>query len=281
MLKGRLGLDDTRIPHKSRHGLVYVDYARLSIDAGCLVLTREEAGEITEIPHQMISAILLGPGTSITHDAMRHLSTHGTAVVFVGTDGIRCYTAPPVYERDADLARKQATYWASEPTRLLVARRMYQKRFGEVPRVSSMEMLRGFEAQRIKHSYGILASTYGIEWKGRRYDPSDPGKADVPNQSINHTVTALEACVTIAVQATATLGPLGFLHEASSKAWILDLCDLYRTTVTVPLAFTCAKRVQDGETSSLDSQCRRMVSRYVRENGFIDTVIDDIKEILA
>jgi signal transduction histidine kinase len=36
MLKGRLGLDDTRVPQKSRNGLVYVERARMAIDTGSL-----------------------------------------------------------------------------------------------------------------------------------------------------------------------------------------------------------------------------------------------------
>ena len=33
---------------------------------------------------------------------MRHLSAHGTCIAFVGVDGTRLYTAPPIFERDAD-----------------------------------------------------------------------------------------------------------------------------------------------------------------------------------
>jgi CRISPR-associated protein Cas1 len=229
MLKGRLGIDAARIPERSRHGLVYVERARLAIDNGGLVLAFDEAGGEIELPYQRINALLLGPGTTITHDAVRHCVAHGTAIAFVGTDGTRLYTAPPIFERDADLARKQATYWASEATRVMVAKRMYSKRFGETPRTTSTDALRGMEAARIKAAYQLLAGQIGIEWRGRRFDRADPGSADLPNQAINHAVTALEAAVAIAVQATATLPPLGFLHEDSAKSWVLDLCDLYRT----------------------------------------------------
>ncbi len=94
-------------------------------------------------------------------------------------------------------------------------------------------------------------------------------------------MTALEACVAIAVQATATLPPLGFLHEHSAKSFVLDICDLYRTAVTVPIAFRCAKKFLAARIDSLDREVRRTVSRHVRETAFVDTVIDDIKEILA
>jgi CRISPR-associated protein Cas1 len=103
----------------------------------------------------------------------------------------------------------------------------------------------------------------------------------LPNQAINHAATALEACVAIAVQATATLPPLGFLHEDSSKSWVLDLFDLYRTSVTVPIAFRCVKEAERGSGERIERQVRRAVSAHARRTGFIDQVIDDIKEMLA
>ena len=281
MLKGRLGIDQARIPQKSRNGLVWVERCRVAIDNGSLLLVFDEQGEALELPYQRLNALLLGPGTTITHDAVRHLSAHGTCLAWVGTDGTRLYTAAPIFERDSDLARKQATWWASPSTRIMVAKRMYAKRFGETPRTNDFDALRGMEAARIKRSYELIAGQHGITWKGRRYDRNDPAKTDLPNQAINHAVTALEAAVAVAVQATATLPPLGFLHEDSAKAWVLDLCDLYRTTVMVPIAFACAKEAARDPAETLDRMVRRRISRHVREKGFVDTVIDDIKELLA
>jgi len=279
MLKGRLGLDRAHIPQKSRNGLVYVQFARLAIDNGSLVIVHDEADEVIELPYQRVNAFLLGPGTTITHDAVRHCTRHGTCLAFVGLDGTRLYSAPPIFERDSALARQQALYWANETLRVMVTKRMYAKRFGETPRTNDLDALRGLEAARIKESYRLLAAEHGIEWKGRRYDRADPLAADLPNQAINHAVTALEACVAIAVQATATIPQLGFMHEDSAKSWVLDLCDLYRTSVTVPVAFACVKK-RDAAVP-LDRQVRRAVSEHVRRKAFIDQAIDDIKELLA
>lgn len=282
MLKGRLGLDKARIPHKSRHGLVYLEYCRVSIDNGSLTFIREGTGEEYELPYQAVSAVLLG-GTSITQDAIRHLSAHGTAIMAVGTNGSRHYTAPPIFERISECAHRQAVYFASERTRLMVALRMYEKRFGERPRVSSLDALRGMEAARIKRSYELTAARFGVEWHGRDYDRNAPDAADRANQAINHAVTALEAAVSIAVAATGTVPQLGFLHETAGIAWVLDLCDLYRTSVTVPLAFRCLKEIDEGRHSGrrLERVVRRAVADYIEQSSFVDTVIDDIKEILA
>jgi CRISPR-associated protein Cas1 len=281
MLKGRLGIDDPRIPQKSRHGLLWLERCRISIEDGSLIMAFDEAGKTLELPYQRINALLLGPGTTITHDAVRHCSAHGTCIAFVGTQGTRLYTAPPIFERDADLARKQATYWASPTTRIMVAKRMYAKRFAETPRTNDPNALRGMEAARIKRCYELEAQRAGIRWQGRHYDRAKPEAADLPNQAINHTVTALEATVAIAAQATATLPPLGFMHEDSGKSWVLDLCDLYRTTVSVPIAFNAVKRYQKLSDQTLDRICRRALAEHVRNNGFVDKVIDDIKELLV
>jgi CRISPR-associated protein Cas1 len=77
------------VPQKSRNGLVYVERARVAVETGSLVLVFDEAGETIGLPYQRINALLLGPGTTVTHDAVRHCSAHGTAIVFVGTDGTR------------------------------------------------------------------------------------------------------------------------------------------------------------------------------------------------
>ena len=64
MLKGRLGLDDTRVPQKSRNGLVYVERARVAVETGSLVLAFDEAGETIELPYQRINALLLRPAST-------------------------------------------------------------------------------------------------------------------------------------------------------------------------------------------------------------------------
>ena len=46
--------------------------------------------------------ILLGPGGSVTHDALRLLARHGAALAAVGEDGVRSYTAPPLMPDQSD-----------------------------------------------------------------------------------------------------------------------------------------------------------------------------------
>jgi CRISP-associated protein Cas1 len=132
---------------------------------------------------------------------------------------------------------------------------------------------------RIKKSYQLLAERYQVPWDGRCYDRDDPLAADLPNQAINHAVTCVEAAAAIAVTTTATIPQLGFVHEDSSKAFILDITDLVRTRVTVPLAFAAARRCLDDPNLSLEREVRRRASETFRREKLIDTLIEHIKTL--
>jgi CRISPR/Cas system-associated endonuclease Cas1 len=99
MLIGRLGLETARLPHSDRHGLVYLDRGRLTVEDGALRFRASgspslECGDYT-LPHQSVSIVLLGPGSMVSHDALRLLARH-VALAAVGEDGVRLYTAPPL-----------------------------------------------------------------------------------------------------------------------------------------------------------------------------------------
>lgn len=69
MLKGRLGLETARIPHADRHGLLWLERGELCVVDGCLHFSRGADSlkpTLNQIPHQAVSMILLGPGSSVT-----------------------------------------------------------------------------------------------------------------------------------------------------------------------------------------------------------------------
>ena len=223
MLKGRLGLETARIPHADRFGLLYLERGALSVEDGCLRFLAAggptlQAGDY-QVPHQAVSFILLGPGSSVSHDALRLLAHHGTGLVAVGADGVRCYTAPPLIPDSSGLARRQARVWAdAEGARLSVARRMYAWRLGEVLPHQDIAVLRGIEGARMKETYRLTAARFGVPWNGRRYDRANPNAADLPNQAVNHAASAVEAAAAIAVAATGTIPNSASSTRISARA---------------------------------------------------------------
>jgi CRISPR-associated protein Cas1 len=137
MLKGRLGLEHARLPHADRHGLLYLERGALSVEDGCLRFLAAGSDLVVagdyRIAHQAVSLLLLGPGSTVSHDALRLLARHGTGLCAVGEDGVRIYTAQPLMPDSSALARAQVRAWADEKgARMAVARRMYAWRLGEV-----------------------------------------------------------------------------------------------------------------------------------------------------
>lgn len=282
MLKGRLGLEAARIPHADRHGLIWLSRGELCVVHGCLHFQRGRGSlELTtdQIPHQAVSMILLGPGTSVTHDALRLLARHGTLLVAVGDDGVRSYTAPPLLPDRSDVARRHAELWSSPRRRISVARQMYALRLGEVLPHRDLDTLRGIEGSRVKNFYKLMAEKHGVSWRGRNYDRANPSATDLPNQAINHAAVAVQAAAAIAVYSLAALPQLGFIHENSGHSFVLDIADLFRDTVTLQIAFAAAKRAENSD-DSIDRLVRREAASVFRKQQVIAAMIDSIKSVL-
>ncbi|MFN3459369.1 MAG: type I-E CRISPR-associated endonuclease Cas1e [Oceanibaculum sp.] len=284
MLSGRLGLEKARIPHADRHGLVWLDRGRLEVEDGCLRFVTAGGGELApgdyQIPHQSLSIVLLGPGSSVTHDALRLLARHGCALAAIGEGAVRFYTAPPLMPDSSAIARSQVTLWADPKSRMEVARAMYALRFDEIVRTRDIAVLRGQEGARIKRSYQLAAERFGVSWKGRNYDRDNPNAGDLPNQAINHAASAMRAAACVAVAAVGAIPQLGFIHEDSGQSFVLDIADLYRHDVTLDIAFGAVKEAQKtGEI--IERTTRQRAARLFRQQAVIPSMIDRIKSLVG
>lgn len=285
MLKGRLGLATSRIPHADRHGLLWLSRGRLSVQDGTLHFvtagTELLAAGRYDIPYQTVSLLLLGPGTEITHDVLRLCGSHGTGLVAVGEDGVRLYSAPPRGPDQSALARRQAMLWADPDERNGVARAMYALRLGErLPR-RDIAALRGIEGARMRETYKLTAKRFGIPWQGRNYDRRSPEATDSPNMALNHAAVAVRAAAEVAVAATATIPQLGFIHEDSSLSFALDIADLFRDEFTLQVAFQGYLQWEKSGSDSLERVVRRLAGAELRKKKVIPSMIDRIKELLG
>jgi CRISPR-associated protein Cas1 len=229
------------------------------------------------VPFQTVSVILLQPGSTVSHDALRLLARHGTGLVVTGEDGVRFYASMPFGQDESALAREQVRLWADETTRRLVTRRMYAWRLGEVVPAADLDVLRGIEGARVKALYRTLARQHGIDWAGRRYDREDPEATDRVNQALNHASAAVRAAAMIAVAATSTIPQLGFIHEGSASAFCLDIADLFRESVCLPSAFRAVRQFEQNRSEPLERHARRSAARALRDEQVIPAMIDRIK----
>ena len=142
-----------------------------------------------------------------------------------------------------------------------------------------IETLRGIEGARLKQSYKLVAQRFGLEWHGRRYDRQHPTAAALPNQALNHAATFVEAAADLAVAAVGALPPLGFIHEDSSNAFTLDIADLYRVDLALPLAFGAVRAFLDRKADNLEREVRRRAVKLFRQEKLVSRMIDRIKEL--
>lgn len=283
-LRGRLGLETARVPQQDRHGLLWLGRGQLYVHEGtlrfrCAGFVDLDPGDYA-IPFQLLTCLVLQPGTSVTHDVLRLCATHGTGIVAVGEGGTRFFASAPAGPNESARARRHALLWADEAKRIAMARRMYAWRLGEVFPTADIAVLRGMEGSRMKETYKRLAAQYGIAWRGRRYDRDNPTAADVANQAINHVVTAVEATAMVAVAVTGAIPQLGFIHEEPGRAFTLDVTDLFRDTVTLPVAFTAAREAEKHPDQEIERIARRLAAKTLRQKHVVLTMIDRIKELL-
>ena len=282
-MKGRLGLDTAHVPHADRAGLLYLARGSLTAREGTLAFLQGAGGDLEPgdyaIPMQGISMVLIGPGTTVSHDALRLLAYARTALAAVGENGVRLYTAPPVIPDRSGLARTQARIWADPDRRIGVARRMYAWRLGKILPHKNLNVLRGIEGARMKESYRLHAERIGVTWHGRRYDRANPNAADLPNQALNHAASATEGAAAIAVSATATIPQLGFIHEDPGQSFVLDIADLFRDTITIPCAFAAARQASMSPSEGVERLTRKQIGKRLAKDGVIPSMIAKIKSL--
>lgn len=285
MLKGRLGLETARVPYKDRHGLMWLGRGKLTVESGTLKFTTAGTDELDRgeygIPFQMLTGIVLQPGCTVSHDALRLLARHGTGLITTGEGGTRLYASMPFGPDDSALARKQVRHWSDEAARIGVARRMYAWRLGEVLPERSISVLRGIEGARVKALYARLADQHNVPWAGRRYDRQNPDATSTVNQAINHAAVATRSCAMVAVAATGTVPQLGFVHEGSGLAFGLDIADLFRDSVTLPIAFSALSHMRKTGRSRADLErvVRKRCVEEFRRQKVVPLMIDKIKAL--
>jgi CRISPR-associated protein Cas1 len=119
-----------------------------------------------------------------------------------------------------------------------------------------------------------------VEWNGRRYDRDNPDANDTVNHAINHSVTALYGAARIAVAVTGAVPELGFIHESSGHAFALDIADLFRSSVALPVAFRAAKKVQQQPGRDIEPTARKMAGSTLKDDDVIPDMIDAVKELI-
>ncbi|MER6441266.1 type I-E CRISPR-associated endonuclease Cas1e [Streptomyces sp. NPDC001185] len=259
-----------------RLSFIYLERCTVHRDANAI--TAQDAEGVTHIPSATIGTLLLGPGTRITHQAMSVLGETGVAVCWVGERGVRYYASGRALSRSSALMEAQARQWANPRSRLSVAREMYRLRFPEEdPAGLSRQQLLGCEGRRLKDCYRAEAARTGVPWRGRRYVPGNFAAGDAVNQAVTAAAQCMYGIAHAVVTSLGCSPALGFVHSGHELSFVLDIADLYKTQLGIPVAFDTAA---EGE-EDVGSRTRRALRNRINETSLLDRCVDDIKRLLV
>ncbi|MBN2676781.1 MAG: type I-E CRISPR-associated endonuclease Cas1 [Anaerolineaceae bacterium] len=197
----------------------------------------QETGR-THVPAANLCVLMLGPGTSITHAAVKILADNGCTILWGGEEMTRFYAAGVGETRRAYHVLKQAESFADATKHEEVVRRMYMSRFGyELEHGLSLQQIRGMEGVRIKKAYQIASQKYNIPWEGRRYDRNNWEKGDSINRTLSTANALLNSICHAAIVSGGYSPALGFIHSGHQLSFVFDIADLYKVDITIPMAF--------------------------------------------
>ncbi|WP_257293981.1 type I-E CRISPR-associated endonuclease Cas1e [Endozoicomonas sp. YOMI1] len=266
------------IPIKDRVSMVFVSKGRIDVRDGAFVVVDEVKGDRKHIPVGSVVCIMLEPGTRVSHAAVKLAATTGTLLIWTGESGVRLYSAGQPGGARSDKLLYQAKLALDEELRLKVVRKMFEFRFGEpAPSRRSVDQLRGLEGARVRKTYQLMAKQYGVEWKGRSYDPKDWESGDTINKCLSAATACLYGVTEAAVLAAGYAPAIGFIHSGKPKAFVYDIADLFKFETVVPVAFQVAAK----GTHSPDRDVRIACRDSFRKTRLLKKIIPTIEEILA
>ena len=236
----------------------------------------DESGR-TMIPAAALSVLLLGPGTAITHAAIKALADNGCLVVWCGEQGMRCYAQGGGETRKAYHLLKQAELVTDPQKRLEVVLRMYRQRFGGTLEPGlNLFQIRGKEGARVRNAYAEASRTYGVPWQGRRYDRGKWGSGDPANRALSAANALLNGVCHTAIVSGGYSPALGFIHTGKQLSFVYDIADLYKVEITIPLAFRLAAESEERIGPRVREACREAF----REHQLLKRILTDIDQLL-
>lgn len=262
---------------KLRDGLsyLYLEHGRIERTHRAVEFFDKEGR--TMIPAASLAVLLLGPGTSITHEAVKTLADNGCLVNWCGEEGVRFYAQGVGETRKGYRLIRQAELVSDPAKRLAVIRRMYQFRFDEelAPDLT-LEQIRGMEGARVRRAYAVAGRQYGVLWFGRNYDRSRWQAGDPINRALSAANACLNSLCHAAIVSAGYSPGLGFIHTGKQLSFVYDVADLYKTRLTVPLAFQLTAE----SPLKLETRVRHACRDLFHAHRLLGRILDDIERLL-
>lgn len=261
---------------EDRISFLYLEHATLTRADSALKVT-DETGFVL-VPSAIISVLLLGPGIDVSHRAMELLGDSGTAVVWVGEQGVRQYAHGRALNHSSRFLVQQAKLVSNTRTRLQVARKMYQMRFpGEDFSHLTMQQLRGKEGARVRHVYLEQSKRTGVAWSRREYRVDDFDSSTPINKALTCAHQALYGLSYSVIVALGLSPGLGFIHTGHDLSFVYDFADLYKADYSIPIAFQIVEKYE--KNPDLPRLTRQAMRDSFKNEKLVVQMVADLKII--
>jgi CRISPR-associated protein Cas1 len=255
---------------------LYVEHCLVEQDDKAIKVVDQQG--VTPVPCASLSLIMFGPGTKVTHAAVKALADSGCMVAWTGEQAVRFYAVGMGETRSSANLLRQASMHADEALRLNVIRRMYEMRFPEqLDPGLTLRQIRGKEGVRVRDTYARWSKETGVKWDGRFYKQSDWRKAQPINRALSAANSCLYGVAHAAIVAAGYSPALGFVHTGKMLSFVYDVADLYKAEITIPAAFRCTAA---GE-SKLESRVRHICRDLIREQRVLARIVDDLEKLFS
>lgn len=261
---------------KDKYPFLYLERGRFEIDDSSLKWINSD-GDVVRIPVATLNALLLGPGTAVTHEAVKVAAAANCAICWVGEDSMHFYAAGYVPTATTKNLQRQVQLSAHKTKSLNVAKNMFLRRFPDVDLAGkTLKALMGMEGQRVKALYEEKALEYGVGWQGRRFVPGQFKMSDVTNKMLTSMNAALYGILCSSIHALGYSPYIGFVHSGSPMPFVYDLADLYKADLTIDLAFSLTKKMA-GQYDKY--QVANAFRKRVLELNLLDNIVKDIRSL--
>lgn len=260
---------------KDSWSYLYIEHSKVDQDEKSICV-RDDKGTV-QVPCAVLSLLMLGPGTSITHAAVKTLADNGCLLMWCGEESVRVYAVGLGETRSSKNLLRQVRLHSDPALRLDVVRRMYEYRFpGEDLSGLRLQEIRGREGVRVREAYARASREFGVEWKGRDYKSGNWQSADPVNRALSAGNSCLYGLCHAAIVAAGYSPALGFVHTGKALSFVYDIGDLYKADVVFPAAFQVAAA---GEPH-VETRMRHLLRDRFFETQLLDKIVPDIASLM-
>lgn len=255
---------------------LFLEHCKIEQTANGIEFFNKEGS--TLVPVANITTLLLGPGTSISHSAVKSIIDAGCLLLWTGEECVRTYGFAFGETYKSYKLQRQAELVSNQESRKDIALKMYKFRFKEnFSRELSFEQIQGMEGKRVKEEYAAIAKKYKVNWTGRNYNRNDWSEGDDLNKALSTASSCLNGICCSAIVSAGYSPGLGFIHQGQVMSFVYDIADLYKTKIAAPVAFGAVAE----NVAKLETTVRKRCRQAFKNMKLLGRIVKDIDIILA